>query len=141
MRSRSNTSVMPSLSISGMGPNTPVPSTLAQTYSPGRTTELPLRDARIFSAIVMPIVIASPHGFVASFVTSQGGRVEPYTRHIRLVHSRAVRSAGSQRVDGDGVRVVVVGGSGNFGARICRRLAQVDAIEVVATSRRTGSDS
>src|SRR5215831_3957305 len=47
---------MPSLSISGIGPNTPVPSTFAHTYSPGRTTALPLRDARIFSAIVMPMM-------------------------------------------------------------------------------------
>jgi hypothetical protein len=32
-------------------------------------------------------------------------------------------------------RIVVVGGFGNFGARICRRLVQESGIEVVATSR------
>ena len=34
------------------------------------------------------------------------------------------------------MRVVVVGGLGNFGARICRRLALEPDIEIVATSRR-----
>ena len=34
------------------------------------------------------------------------------------------------------MRVVVVGGLGNFGARICTRLAQESGIEVIATSRR-----
>jgi hypothetical protein len=34
------------------------------------------------------------------------------------------------------MRVVVIGGMGNFGARICRRLAQEPGIEVIATSRR-----
>jgi hypothetical protein len=33
------------------------------------------------------------------------------------------------------VRVVVVGGTGNFGARICRRLGQEAGIEIIATSR------
>jgi hypothetical protein len=33
-------------------------------------------------------------------------------------------------------RVVVVGGTGNFGARICRRLSEESGIEVIATSRR-----
>jgi hypothetical protein len=35
------------------------------------------------------------------------------------------------------MRVVVVGGLGNFGARICARLVQEPGIEIVATSRRT----
>ena len=39
------------------------------------------------------------------------------------------------------MRVVVIGGLGNFGARICRRLAQEPGIEVIATSRRVGTDS
>lgn len=34
------------------------------------------------------------------------------------------------------MRVVVVGGFGNFGSRICRRLVQETGIEVIATSRR-----
>ena len=34
------------------------------------------------------------------------------------------------------MRVVIIGGAGNFGARICTRLAQERGIEVVATSRR-----
>ena len=40
-------------------------------------------------------------------------------------------------------RAVVIGGSGNFGARICRRLAHEPGIEVVATARREshGGDS
>lgn len=33
------------------------------------------------------------------------------------------------------MRVVVIGGLGNFGARICRRLAQEPGFEVIATSR------
>ncbi|HLX28413.1 MAG TPA: NAD-dependent epimerase/dehydratase family protein [Casimicrobiaceae bacterium] len=33
-------------------------------------------------------------------------------------------------------RALVIGGSGNFGARICRRLAQEPDVEVIATSRR-----
>lgn len=33
------------------------------------------------------------------------------------------------------MRVLVLGGAGNFGARICRRLAQESALEIVATSR------
>jgi hypothetical protein len=40
------------------------------------------------------------------------------------------------------VRTVVLGGSGNFGARICRRLSQESGIEVIAAGRRasgTGS--
>lgn len=37
------------------------------------------------------------------------------------------------------MRVVVIGGLGNFGARICRRLAQEPGIEVIATSRRPTS--
>ena len=38
-------------------------------------------------------------------------------------------------------RIVVIGGLGNFGARICKRLAQESEIEVVATSRRPHSGS
>jgi len=34
------------------------------------------------------------------------------------------------------MRVVVIGGLGNFGARICKRLAQESALEIIATSRR-----
>jgi saccharopine dehydrogenase-like NADP-dependent oxidoreductase len=34
------------------------------------------------------------------------------------------------------MRVVIIGGFGNFGARICRRLVQETGIEVIATSRR-----
>jgi hypothetical protein len=34
------------------------------------------------------------------------------------------------------MRVVVIGGLGNFGARICRRLVQEPGIQVIATSRR-----
>jgi Saccharopine dehydrogenase NADP binding domain len=34
------------------------------------------------------------------------------------------------------VRIVVIGGLGNFGARICRRLAQEPGLEIIATSRR-----
>jgi saccharopine dehydrogenase-like NADP-dependent oxidoreductase len=34
------------------------------------------------------------------------------------------------------MRVVIIGGFGNFGARICRRLVQETGIEIVATSRR-----
>src|ERR1700722_5269564 len=37
------------------------------------------------------------------------------------------------------MRVVVIGGLGNFGARICRRLAQEPGTEVIATSRRPTS--
>jgi saccharopine dehydrogenase-like NADP-dependent oxidoreductase len=33
------------------------------------------------------------------------------------------------------MRVVVIGGLGNFGARICKRLSQEDGFEVIATSR------
>src|SRR5271165_4667994 len=36
------------------------------------------------------------------------------------------------------MRVAVIGGLGNFGARICRRLALEPGIEVIATSRRAG---
>jgi uncharacterized protein YbjT (DUF2867 family) len=40
------------------------------------------------------------------------------------------------------MRVVVIGGSGNFGARICRRLARESGLEVVATGRRAaGSEN
>jgi hypothetical protein len=34
------------------------------------------------------------------------------------------------------VRIVVIGGAGNFGARICKRLAQEPGLEIIATSRR-----
>jgi NAD(P)-dependent dehydrogenase (short-subunit alcohol dehydrogenase family) len=34
------------------------------------------------------------------------------------------------------MRVVVIGGLGNFGARICRRLAQEPGLDIIATSRR-----
>jgi Saccharopine dehydrogenase NADP binding domain len=34
------------------------------------------------------------------------------------------------------MRVVVIGGSGNFGARICRRLAGEPGLEIIATGRR-----
>jgi saccharopine dehydrogenase-like NADP-dependent oxidoreductase len=34
------------------------------------------------------------------------------------------------------MRIVVIGGLGNFGARICRRLTQEPGLEVIATSRR-----
>jgi NAD(P)-dependent dehydrogenase (short-subunit alcohol dehydrogenase family) len=34
------------------------------------------------------------------------------------------------------VRIVVIGGLGNFGARICRRLAQEPGLDIIATSRR-----
>jgi hypothetical protein len=34
------------------------------------------------------------------------------------------------------VRILVIGGTGNFGARICNRLAQEPGLEVIATSRR-----
>jgi hypothetical protein len=37
------------------------------------------------------------------------------------------------------MRVAVIGGAGNFGARICKRLALEPRIEVVATSRRTSN--
>jgi NAD(P)-dependent dehydrogenase (short-subunit alcohol dehydrogenase family) len=33
------------------------------------------------------------------------------------------------------MRVVVIGGLGNFGARICKRLSQEDGFEIIATSR------
>jgi NAD(P)-dependent dehydrogenase (short-subunit alcohol dehydrogenase family) len=39
------------------------------------------------------------------------------------------------------MRVVVIGGLGNFGARICTRLAQEPGIEVIATSRRPTSQA
>ncbi len=39
------------------------------------------------------------------------------------------------------MRVVVIGGLGNFGARICQRLAQEPGIEVIATSRRPTSQA
>jgi len=39
------------------------------------------------------------------------------------------------------MRVVVIGGLGNFGARICRRLTQEAGLEVIATSRRQHSQS
>src|SRR5713101_3311231 len=39
------------------------------------------------------------------------------------------------------MRVVVIGGLGNFGARICRRLAQEPGFEIVATSRRVENSS
>src|SRR5260370_20369317 len=35
--------------------------------------------------------------------------------------------------------IVVIGGLGNFGARICKRLAQESGLEVIATSRRQHS--
>jgi saccharopine dehydrogenase-like NADP-dependent oxidoreductase len=38
------------------------------------------------------------------------------------------------------MRAVVIGGLGNFGARICRRLAHEPGIQVVATSRRLTED-
>jgi saccharopine dehydrogenase-like NADP-dependent oxidoreductase len=34
------------------------------------------------------------------------------------------------------MRVVIIGGFGNFGARICRRLVQETGLEIIATSRR-----
>ena len=34
------------------------------------------------------------------------------------------------------MRVVVIGGQGNFGARICKRLAQESGLEIIAASRR-----
>lgn len=34
------------------------------------------------------------------------------------------------------MRVIVIGGLGNFGARICKRLAQVSGLTVIATSRK-----
>ena len=37
------------------------------------------------------------------------------------------------------MRVVVIGGLGNFGARICRRLALESGLEIIATSRRPSS--
>ncbi len=37
------------------------------------------------------------------------------------------------------MRVVVIGGFGNFGARICKRLAEEPGLKVIATSRRGGS--
>jgi saccharopine dehydrogenase-like NADP-dependent oxidoreductase len=37
------------------------------------------------------------------------------------------------------MRIVVIGGLGNFGARICKRLAQEPGLEVIATSRRQHS--
>jgi saccharopine dehydrogenase-like NADP-dependent oxidoreductase len=37
------------------------------------------------------------------------------------------------------LRVVVIGGLGNFGARICKRLAEEPGLKVIATSRRGGS--
>src|SRR5271165_154206 len=39
------------------------------------------------------------------------------------------------------MRVVVIGGLGNFGARICRRLEQEPGIEIIATSRRANGAS
>src|ERR1700689_4443659 len=33
------------------------------------------------------------------------------------------------------MRVIVIGGLGNFGARICKRLSQEEGFEIVATSR------
>jgi saccharopine dehydrogenase-like NADP-dependent oxidoreductase len=39
------------------------------------------------------------------------------------------------------MRVVVIGGLGNFGARICQRLAQDSGLEIIATSRRMHSQS
>jgi hypothetical protein len=36
------------------------------------------------------------------------------------------------------LRVVVIGGTGNFGARICRRLAREPRLRVIATGRRSG---
>lgn len=38
------------------------------------------------------------------------------------------------------MRVIVLGGTGNFGARICRRLEQEAGIEVIATGRASGLD-
>ena len=40
----------------------------------------------------------------------------------------------------NGARVVVVGGFGNFGSRICRRLSQEPALEIVATGRLVRGD-
>jgi saccharopine dehydrogenase-like NADP-dependent oxidoreductase len=37
------------------------------------------------------------------------------------------------------LRIVVIGGLGNFGARICKRLAEEPGLRVIATSRRGGS--
>jgi hypothetical protein len=37
------------------------------------------------------------------------------------------------------MRVVVIGGLGNFGARICKRLVQESGLEIIATSRRPSS--
>src|SRR3984957_2259787 len=37
------------------------------------------------------------------------------------------------------MRVVVIGGLGNFGARICQRLALESGLEIIATSRRPNS--
>jgi saccharopine dehydrogenase-like NADP-dependent oxidoreductase len=39
------------------------------------------------------------------------------------------------------MRIVVIGGLGNFGARICKRLAQEPGLEVIATSRQPHSRS
>lgn len=39
------------------------------------------------------------------------------------------------------MRVIVIGGLGNFGARICQRLSQVAGLTVVAASRRPGSST
>jgi hypothetical protein len=39
------------------------------------------------------------------------------------------------------MRIVVVGGLGNFGARICKRLAEEPGLDVIATSRRPHSGS
>jgi hypothetical protein len=39
------------------------------------------------------------------------------------------------------MRIVVVGGFGNFGARICRRLSLESSVEIVATGRHPGAAS
>jgi hypothetical protein len=39
------------------------------------------------------------------------------------------------------MRVVVIGGLGNFGARICRRLSSEPGLQVIAASRSTGLDA
>jgi hypothetical protein len=39
------------------------------------------------------------------------------------------------------MRIVVIGGLGNFGSRICKRLAQEPGLELIATSRRPDSPS
>jgi NAD(P)-dependent dehydrogenase (short-subunit alcohol dehydrogenase family) len=39
------------------------------------------------------------------------------------------------------MRVVVIGGMGNFGARICKRLSLEDGFTIIATGRRAGKNT